>query len=315
MQGDKMNYLIYGEESYLMTKKLKEIIKNANLNFETMNLNQIDCSETSMEEIISQANNLPFFDQHKVIVLKNLFFLTTKKSKDYDLDALFNYFKNPNPQTILIFYSEDKLDERKTSTRTIKKNCQNLHYKALEFGQLKLFLQDYTKENNITIDRYAIDKLINYTKGNLSEAVNELDKLALYDPTITKDMITSLVARPLEDNVFNLVSMIITKQKDKAIQEYLDLLTLNTEVIMIITLIANQLRLTYQAKRLKNIYSSQEIAKRLGVHPFAVKKALEINIDYALIPNYLKQLADLDYKIKSGQIDKKIGLELFILNF
>jgi hypothetical protein len=31
------------------------------------------------------------------------------------------------------------------------------------------------------------------------------------------------------------------------------------------------------------------------------------------VPTTIKRITDLDYKIKAGQIDKKLGLQLFIL--
>ena len=63
-------------------------------------------------------------------------------------------------------------------------------------------------------------------------------------------------------------------------------------------------------------YSEHEISDILEIHEFRVKKALEKSRNYTdkKILSKLEELADLDYNIKSGNIDKDIGLELFILN-
>ena len=37
------------------------------------------------------------------------------------------------------------------------------------------------------------------------------------------------------------------------------------------------------------------------------------DISYKILEDYIKKLAQLDHQIKSGKIDKKIGLELFLL--
>lgn len=37
------------------------------------------------------------------------------------------------------------------------------------------------------------------------------------------------------------------------------------------------------------------------------------SVKMSVVKKHLRKLEDIDYKIKTGQIDKKIGLELFIL--
>ncbi len=42
-----------------------------------------------------------------------------------------------------------------------------------------------------------------------------------------------------------------------------------------------------------------------------IKNAKSVNMN--IVKKHLKKLEEIDYKIKTGQLDKKIGLELFIL--
>ena len=44
---------------------------------------------------------------------------------------------------------------------------------------------------------------------------------------------------------------------------------------------------------------------------YMMKNAKSVRMD--IVESQLEKLEDIDYKIKTGQIDKKIGLELFIL--
>jgi DNA polymerase-3 subunit delta len=81
-------------------------------------------------------------------------------------------------------------------------------------------------------------------------------------------------------------------------------------------MIANQIRIMYQTKELyKRGYTEKDIASNLDIHPYRIKLALEKSREYesSKLLNYLNELADLDINIKSGLIDKKLGLELFIL--
>ena len=72
----------------------------------------------------------------------------------------------------------------------------------------------------------------------------------------------------------------------------------------------------YQSKLLTSKgYSEDDIASLLHAKRYPVHLAIQKSYHYnkeVLIDN-LEQLADLDIKIKSGEIDKNLALELFLL--
>ena len=117
--------------------------------------------------------------------------------------------------------------------------------------------------------------------------------------------------------VFKLIDDIVTKNKEEAMEIYEEMLKHNEEPIKIIIMLSNQFRLMFQSKKLiKKGYSEKEIAKKLNVHPYPVKLALQKsrNYDESRLLFLLSELADLDFQIKSGEIEKRLGLELFILS-
>ena len=65
---------------------------------------------------------------------------------------------------------------------------------------------------------------------------------------------------------------------------------------------------------LKNGYSERDIASQLAVHPYVIKLALEQGRHFSeeQLQKIMIKLADLDYEIKSGRIDKKLAIEMFI---
>lgn len=82
-------------------------------------------------------------------------------------------------------------------------------------------------------------------------------------------------------------------------------------------MLANKFRMMYQSKLLiQKGYTINDIATNLGSHPYPVKLAIEKGREYSsdLLLTYIEKLADLDFNIKSGVIDKELGLELFILS-
>ena len=62
-------------------------------------------------------------------------------------------------------------------------------------------------------------------------------------------------------------------------------------------------------------YGQEEIQNHFNIKSgrayYLMKNANDIS--YKILEDYIKKLAQLDHQIKSGKIDKKIGLELFLL--
>jgi DNA polymerase-3 subunit delta len=62
-------------------------------------------------------------------------------------------------------------------------------------------------------------------------------------------------------------------------------------------------------------YRQDQIAEHFHIKSgrayYLVKNAQAVN--FQILENHLKKLSKLDYEIKSGKIDKKLGLELYLL--
>ena len=62
--------------------------------------------------------------------------------------------------------------------------------------------------------------------------------------------------------------------------------------------------------------NNNDIASILNVHPYRVKLAIQNSYYYTEsdLIKYIYKLANLDKDIKTGNIDKTLGLELFLIN-
>lgn len=126
--GVIMNCVIYGEEKFLMERKMNSLKKKFQIKDEDMNMMTYWCNETPMKTIIEDALTPPFLTEYKMIVLKNPYFLTTLKQKDVsneDIDMLMDYLSHDNPTTIFVIYHDQKnFDERKKIVKKLRKIVQ-----------------------------------------------------------------------------------------------------------------------------------------------------------------------------------------------
>ena len=134
---------------------------------------------------------------------------------------------------------------------------------------------------------------------------------------IVKDDIINLTNKNVNVDIFKLIENIICGNKEDAIESYNEMLKLGEEPIKIIVMLANQIRIIYQAKELsKKGYREKDIAQILDIHPYRVKLALTNGYKYtsSVLLKKISELAQMDIDIKKGLVDKSIALELFIVS-
>lgn len=319
--GGNMNnlYLIYGDEEYLIKKELTNIIDNSDAIED--NIIRYNLDDTNVRDVLEEASMISMFDSKKVIICERCNFLTgdNKKEVNHDIDSLIRYINNPFEDVYLIFIVRNsKLDERKKIVKELKKCSKVIECKVLESHNLNNYIYEYFKSNSYIIDMSLVRLIVDKVKYDLSNIINECDKLMNYkdeDKNITKEDIDSVIRDNIEDNIFSLTNAILEKNSKKSIKIYKDLILIGEEPIKLIIMIANQFRLILQVKlMLKNGYKEREMASVIGEHPYRVKLALSSNFTEDNLIENMKKLVKLDYDIKSGNIDKNFGLELFLLN-
>lgn len=309
-----MVYVLYGTIDFLINKQIKKIL-NTNI-ITDINITNYDLTNDYLTSIINDADTMSLFSNKKAIIVNNSYIFTgaTKKNNEQNISVLEAYLNNINPDTILIFIvNNEKLDDRKKIVKLIKKVATVLEYNNTDINKLVLsFCDDYI----ITPD--TIKFLISRVGDNINLLSNEIDKIKIYkdnEKCITNQDIELLTSKYEEINNFKLIDAIIAKNKALAITLYNQRLKLNEEPIAIVIALANQIRIMYQVKALYALgHTEHDIASIINIHPYRVKLAANTKYDLKILLHYLKKLADLDLFIKSGQIDKVIGLEMFILS-
>lgn len=311
-------YLLYGLEKYLIDERIKKIIQENNI--ENIDINRYNLENSTIDEIIEDASIISMFQDKKMIVVDNAYIFTSstnKKLPEQNIDLLTKYLNSNNLNTILIFVVlKDKIDTRKKIT-TLFKNVGKIEEYNLTNDISKIVINLFKPYQ---INNKNVNLLINRVGNNLSLLSSEIEKIKIYkenDLNIEENDIINLTHKNIDMDIFKLIDNILLSNKKQALECLEEMIKYGEEPIAIIIMLANQIRIMYQSKLLiKKGYSEHEISDILEIHEFRVKKALEKSRNYTdkKILSKLEELADLDYNIKSGNIDKDIGLELFILN-
>lgn len=312
-----MNYVLYGEEQYLLSQSLNRIVKTHVSDKNDLNCIVYDANTTDLEVILEDAMTIPFFSDCKVIEVYHANFLSSSNDKSIDTSALEHYLDHPMETTVLILIGDfEKLDARKKIVKKVQKTCKVLQYRKLDEQGKVQYVNDQIKKRGLHVDQDAIAMLLKRLPLDISTIQKEFDKLELYGGNITSELVSKLVSRPLEEDVFQLVDAVVKKNLKLAFHIWQDLCILNKDAIYLIALLASQFRFLYEVKVLsqKGMLKA-EIADYLKAHPYRVQLALSSihNLSIQYLIHILEKLATLDQNLKAGRIDKKLGFEMFLL--
>lgn len=305
------NYLIKSNAISLIDKKIEELIKEKD--FDSSSVTTYDLEEDSITSLIEDADTISFLTPNKVIIGKNL---SNNNLDEKNLKILYKYLDNPNSDVLLILVTTN-IDARKKSIKEVINKLSLVNISTDTKALVKDILKGYDVEYRV------INLLEEYYSEDLERLISETKKLALAfinTKKITYKDALELLVKPLnkQDSLaFDLVREIALKDKKKAVNIYNELLSYNIESYALFGLLESQYRLLYQVKVLnKRNISYNDMASILEVHPFRVKKTLELVRYYTLkeIRKLLKNLSDIDFKIKSGVYENNIIIDLLILN-
>ncbi|MBO8156020.1 MAG: DNA polymerase III subunit delta [Bacillaceae bacterium] len=316
-------YLLYGNETYLLQNVQQKIIAAVLDNPEqNMNYSVLDMEEVPVQDAIHDAETFPFFDEKKVIMLKNSTFfkpVPDKGSVEHDLKVLAAYLENPVDYTVLVFICPyEKVDERKKVLKLIKENGQVVPCQEPKENELYQWIKLMAEDLNIKMDQDVIPLLIEEIGTDLMALSKELEKLSLYaedGKSISRETAEALISRHVQSSGFKMIDAVMNNQLSKAISMYKGLLKQSEEPIALLALLASQIRLILQSKILKNKgYTGNQIAKQLKVHPFRVKMALEREKYFAMdkLQHMIDLLTRTDDQIKRGEMDKELAIELLL---
>ena len=329
-----MIIFLYGPDTYRSKQKIEELKEKFIQEVDKSKLNIIklegkDLSQSKFRETVLAPG---FLARRRMIIIENIcnsqlqkqvISFLEKKEKDKlkssglsrDHEKLQNQ-KNNKKDNIIIFWEDGakyKKDAKIQKSNGLFNKLKQQKY-AQEFTLLKGYkLNEWIKTEVIKrdgkIENQAINQLAESVGSNLWQMSNEIDKLIAYkqNKIITSDDINLLVKSKIDENVFNLVDALGTKNKKLALKLLNNQLDTRTPWPYLMAMIIRQFRILLQIKS-----SSSAIP---GLHAFVLQKARVQAKNYSLeeLKNIYQQLLKIDVRLKTSQIDPGVLFDLFIV--
>ncbi len=294
--------LIKSEDSFLLNNTLLNELQNKKDSIKYYN---------SIYNILIDINQIKIFENDDIKVIKNdevFANLDAFKQNQKILEQLLNI-----DETIYFI-----TNARISSAREIKeflKNIEIINIDGINQNNITYYIENKLKEFNISISNQLIQKISSKLICDANVINLELSKL-VNTTNINESLIDKLICDWQSSNVFDLVNLILKKDKKNILKLYDSLIKKNYDEYALIQILASQLmKLVMQKNLIKMGYSLNQICEVMKANQFILTKnnILLKNISLEELNQICDELYQLDIKIKLSLIDKNKSLKYFLL--
>lgn len=304
-----MIYLFGGEDYYESFNRTlvtaNNLASKSNSNINTVNADEV----SDINYILQKLEGVDMFSSTGILVLKRL--LNNKKLTEYFVEN----FEKLNKYEIIIWH-DSKVDSKLKITKKIAENKLNFNFDLPKEGEFKNWISIKAKEKNINLNSSQINFLFERLQFNKHSIIQEIDKLVLYVKikklkTITDEILNELLGLSIKGDMWKFLDFFGNKNKIKSLLEFNKITQYEDNTQLIISMLNRELSLMLKYKFVKeNGYDISD----LKMNPFVIKKTADKSKNFSKndLQILLKRLFDLDTAVKSGVVEEKSALMLFL---
>ncbi len=310
--------LLYGKEQYLVSWAEKLLVSTyVNPDIKQIDYTAFDAATSELYEITNACETIAMLSEKRVVSVA-----FGPKSKLKAEDILNEADNLPHETLLILVFEKETLD--KEIAEAAKDKAILYDFTSLDNSSLRSFIGKRLKAAGKTISNAALKEFIetsgyfhkesDYTLYNLE---NDLKKIIAHcsGDEISKEEVSDLTDGNIEKNIFKLVDAVSRNRKDEAYRMLHNLFSAGEEIYKILYMIVSQLEIILSVKELREkSMSISQINKALKVHEYRIKKAIPVADRYSTkkLKRILINAYEIDNNYKSGLIDGRLAIELFI---
>lgn len=296
-----------GANSFGLQQKLRQITAEFVVEHGDLALEQVDGEEADLTRIREAVTGLPFLASKKLVVLR-------APSAQKAFLEQFEQLLADVPETNDVIIVEPKLDKRLSYYKYLKKQTDFHDFPELDVNGLAAWLADAAKAQDGSLSSSDARYLVERVGANQQLLSNELDKLLLYAPNITRQTIDVLTDPAPQSSIFELLEAAFAGNKKRAMNLYTEQRAQKVEPPQIIAMLAWQLHVLAIIK-VAGERSTDEIAKEAKLNPFVVRKSQSIarNLSLVDLKKLVSDLLNIDAQSKRVSLDLDEALKHYLL--
>ena len=297
-----------GYNSFALRQELRGLIKDFKAKNGDLSVEYIDGEDTDFRNLEESLKSISLFSMAKMTVLRD-----GSKNKDF-VESINSLLEGSNEDLDIVIV-EPKVDKRSVFYKTLKAKTNLKEFKALDKFGLSRWMVEAANTRGGKISSHDAQYIIERVGSNQELLNNELNKLLIYNPNVTKVSIDLLTEQSPHSTVFNLLDATFSGNKKRTLALYNEQKELKVEPQQIIALLSWQLHIISVIKTAGN-KSTQAISSEAKISPYSLDNGQSIarKVSLAKIKQMISQLLELDVLLKTKKIDADEALQLYLLN-
>ncbi len=302
-----MMIVLTGENSFALKRELQKLTSAYAARHGDLELERIDGETADPSRVREALTSVSFLAPEKMVVIRSL---GANKQASEQAEQLFDGMSD----TTEVIIVEPKFDKRTAYYKFLKKHADFREFPELDPQGLARWLAAAAKERGGSIGPGDARYLVERAGASQQLLSNELEKLLLYDPKITRETIDLLTDTTPQSTIFQLLEAAFAGDQRRALRLYAEQRALKVEPSQIIAMLAWQLHVLAVIKTAGE-RPPDTIAKEAKINPFVVQKSRSVarNLSLAQLKKLVAGLLKIDRRIKRTSTDPDEALKHYLL--
>ena len=301
-----MLIVIWGPDHFRSFKLLKKLTENNNVSLLIFDFSN---SETQFINFLNQFRTPSLFKQKQQVVVKDFF----SQASETEIKNLFDFLEPIISAVQDLIFFETEEPKKSVFNRLAKKADKAYYFNTLDKKEGRKFIKEVEKELNLSLSPDLREMILEAGLLDSGLIYHSLEKLALLGKNdFTKEEIKELFNWPKNELFFQLIDAALAGQRAQALRLLQSELIRGEAPLKIFNLLVSRLRQLISYKE-----NPLGLSESLKGSRFYLYKIKEVSRRYPLekLKKIYAQFALYDYKIKTGQLEPALALELILSCF
>ena len=304
----------YGCERYLLDTALDEIRKRVlGKSGGDFDLDIFHKDGFDPRRFLDATVVLPFSASRRLVICHDV-----DQLRSGEQEEISGCLKDPSPSACIVFTAR-KIDGRLKFYRAFKAPAIRVEFSPPFEERLPYWIRRFAREAGKEISEAAVHHLAECVGRDLLSLHNEVQKVAIYiddRARIEPDDIKEVTPDVRAYTIFNLVDAIGEKRRDRALYLLGRFLTAGESPVMIVSMIARQLRLIWQAREmLDRGETPRSVGERMRLRGPRQRRFFSCTSMFTRqeLAKDLDLVLRADVELKSSRVDRGLILERLVL--